>query len=101
MVIRTTELSEKEKIALEDFTETLKNEYQKFFKKNEGEIGGEECSNLALNAMLRIISLVAIAASEGVEGAVQEMDDYNEAIKDLICTKWDFVKKVMAKNEDK
>jgi hypothetical protein len=31
MTIRTTELSEKEKIALEDFTEKLRNEYQKFF----------------------------------------------------------------------
>ena len=100
MTIRTTKLSEKEKIALEDFTETLNNECQKFFKKNEGEIGCEECSNLALNAMLRIISLIAIAASESVEGAIQEMDNYNKAIKDLICTKWDFVKKVMKENED-
>jgi hypothetical protein len=100
MTIRTTGLSEKEKIALEDFTETLNNECQKFLKKNEGEIGEVECSNLALNAMLRIISLVAIASSESVEGAIQETDDYNEAIKYLICTKWDFVKKVMSKNED-
>lgn len=101
MVIRTTELSEKEKIAIEDFTETLRNEYQKFFKKNEGEIGDVECSNLAINAMLRVVSLVAIASSESVEEAVQEIDDYNEAIKDLILRKWDFIKKVMAENEDK
>ena len=91
MGIRTIELSEKERICLEVLIKELNDLHHKFLLKNKAEIGEVECCNLYVNAMLEFISLIAIASCESVEMAIDDMDTYNEAIKEMILNKFIYV----------